>query len=147
MTSNFLCSYKFHALSLTISLSPPSPPIGSLSLVVELRIVPPLGLDKEILNSPRFLSPLITPGTQRCCTVLTQHSHFLEQNNQEQNNTTTANPELIITYCSRTTLLPQQTKKRFMPPLIMNTNFIKIDFIFDFTCESNLSYQFNFVQF
>ena len=34
-----------------------------------------------------------------------------------------------------------------MPPLILNTNFIKKDFAFGFPWELNLSYQFNFVQF
>ena len=79
MTSKFFCSYEFHAFSLTKpphlthpilskhpSLSPPPPPIGSLPFVVELRIFPLLGLDKEIFNSPHFLIPLITPETQRC---------------------------------------------------------------------------------
>ena len=34
-----------------------------------------------------------------------------------------------------------------MSPLILNTNFIKKDFIFVFLWESNLSYQFTVVQF
>ena len=138
MTSKFLCSYKFHALSYhaptfnTPPLSLPTPPIGSLPLVVGYRIFPLLVLDKEILNSPHFLIPLIKSETQRCYTILTPCPHFLEQNNQEQNDATAANPEVITRYCSRTTLLPQQAKEKFMPPLILNTNFIKKDFIFDF---------------
>ena len=92
------------------SLSPPTPPIGSLLLVVELRIFPILGLDKEMLNSPHFFIPLITPETQRGYSVLTPRPHFLEQNNHEQNDATAANSEVIRTYWSRKTLLPQQTK-------------------------------------
>ena len=117
MTSKFSCKYEFHALSLTVPphlkhpfLSLPPPPIGSLPLVVELRIFPPLGLDKEILNSPRFLIPLITSETQRCYTVLTPRPHFLAQNNQEQNNATAANPVVITTYLSRTLPLPLKAK-------------------------------------
>ena len=73
--------------SLTISthlkhLSPPPLPlppssIESPPLIVELRIFPPLRLDKEILNSLHFLIRLITPET-KCYSVLTTHPHFFE---------------------------------------------------------------------
>ena len=85
MTSIFLCSYEFPALSLTMpphlkhpSLSPP-PPTHGLS-TIRGRVE---NLDQKILNSLRFLTPLIKPGTQRCYTILTPRPHILEQNNQK----------------------------------------------------------------
>ena len=104
--------YELHALSLTrpprltnpLSPLPPSPPIRSLPLVGKLRICPPLGLDKEILNSPRFFIPLIIPETQRCYTILTSRQYV---KNQEQSDATAASPEVIATYYSGMTLLPK----------------------------------------
>ena len=98
MTSKFLCSYGFHAIGLIMPqhlthptfktpLSPsPFPPIGSLSPVVELRIFPVLGLDKEILNLPPFLFPLITPETQTCYILSSPHVHTSWSNQPWGNN-------------------------------------------------------------
>ena len=91
-------------------LLPFSPTHWLCPLVRNLRIFPLLRWDKEILNSPHFLFPLIAPETQRCHNVLTPRPHFLEQNKLKQNDAT-ANPEVIATYCSRTNLLSQQLTK------------------------------------
>ena len=112
MTSKFLCSlrtpctqsYQASTFNKPSLSSPPSPPIRSLPLVGKLRICPPLGLDKEILNSPRFFIPLIIPETQRCYTILTSRQYV---KNQEQSDATAASPEVIATYYSGMTLLPK----------------------------------------
>ena len=77
------------------SVHPPPPPIEPLPLAVKLRTFPPLRLDREILNSPRFLILLITPEIQRCYLVLTPRPHFFEQH-QEQNDASAANLEPLF---------------------------------------------------
>ena len=105
----------------------------------------------HVISMPFFenFAPPLTQSQLRhwsYSTILTPRPHFLEQNNQEQNDATAANAEAITTYCSRTILLPQQTKT-FMPSLTLKTNFVKKDVIFCLPWESNMSYQFTFLQF
>ena len=114
------CTHSFTILS---HLAPPhlknaffpTSPIHCLysPLMVGLRIFPPMGLDKEILNLTRFLILLISPETKRCYPVLTPRPRFFVQS-QEPNDANAAKSDVIVTYCSQITLLPQRTKKNFM---------------------------------